>query len=212
MLKKNKSQYSPELWARGIVHDPVDEAELRDESHVLRDRYRRGMLWYGKLLDNDWWRFVRDRDVLRQLKNLREEYRELLQILAGIQRRARAVTSAPSYPTPPATTRRVDPTLAPKRGFEIYMPPRDEDPGRTIFIPVPESPTGTLEATAPIDSMFDDSSTKTFVGHGGGFGGAGASGDWSEPVVSAVHDASPVDTASPSVDVGSSSIDTPSSD
>lgn len=99
MLRDNKSRHSPELWGHGLIHNTSDEAELRDSSSVLADRYRRGMHWYGELLSYPWWAWKRDRAALRRMEILRGEYRDLLEALIEGQKRAHALEPSAGVPT-----------------------------------------------------------------------------------------------------------------
>jgi hypothetical protein len=172
-------ELDPRFWHSDILPPGLDEMDFRRHSTVLSDRYTRGSRLYRQLGETGWWRFVRVRELKHRIYILRGEYRDQLSLLFEGYMRQRAVNVEPVQPgwTGFKNARakaavhnsyaRPDEAKS-KRGFEIYMPPRDDEPARTLFVPAADPPAA---PAAPQHSA-------DYHGHGGSFGGAGASGSW----------------------------------
>ena len=189
MLRDNKLKHSPEFWSFGLA-GPImfgDERELRERNSLLADRWRRGMALYGQLLDLPWWAWRRDLAVVKQLGILRGEYRECLERRLAELLSERAVTYTypariPSTRTP--ERRRVRPDEVPYAPTYSNYPDVEADDELRFralsqrYTEPERTTTFIADLTGP-ESVHTKITTHTdYSGHGGDFGGAGASGSW----------------------------------
>lgn len=196
MFQRTKERLFPLLWGWDLTDK---ENDLQRQHSALRDRLVRGMLLWDKLLTSGFWRFSAKRQIKKQLDILRTEYRDLLSELVRAER-----PIAPPSPWIETGGKRF--WLNRTTGeYEI------ENPRMTApYVPTPRPERfarRTPDEPTPVGMVFESFDTNpppapiAYSGHGGGFGGAGASGSWDPPSSS---DSSASSCDSSSSDSGSS--------
>lgn len=204
MINPYSDPLYPANWAHGILSPKDWPVDFYQGSAVLRDRHSRGVVAWSQLINTGFWRFKKRGELKSLLTNLREEYRDLLQILVETEKLREKIVSAAAGIKPKSGIK--PEVVSPTREVDHYAPPykRDEEVTRPLEIPagavidLDELRKGTsFEALSP-------SAPETYAGHGGSFGGAGASGSWDS--------GSSSDSSSSSCDSSSSSDSGSSSD
>jgi len=163
----NTNNLAPWNWGPDIT---LREHYAIVDNRAIADRYNRGIWIFRDLLATPWYRLATRRAYKTQLRNLRGEYRELLKSWVADHRPRR-----PS-PLPPRRAQ----TAMPERAFEVPAITTLNDPGP--YDVMRDEYHVDIVRDEPAPTRIDPLPTPaTFVGHGGSFGGAGASASWDAP-------------------------------
>jgi len=201
-MPPRENRLNPRDWGYDLVPFGLFEIDFRMESSVLIDRYQRGLGVWSELLATRFWQLSKRKILQNQLRNLRGEYRDLLQTLVDAHQRVRAkpepiarLARDPKTGVFKESRRRPD-SWAERQRKAVESDGWTPSPG-ALF------PADDRGASTPYSAP--EPSHSSYSGHGGHFGGAGASGNWDSGSSSSYDSGSSSCDSSSSYDSGSSS-------